>query len=84
MIMRTTMHITFDRISYRSPALLALAKAATWPARLVRAPLDALNRRREQARLEAELAALDGRLLADIGLRRAPADQWQAVDSPCG
>ena len=83
--MRTTMHITFDRISYRSPALLALAaKAATWPARLVRAPLEALNRRREQARLEAELAALDRRLLADIGLRRAPADQWQAVDSPCG
>jgi uncharacterized protein YjiS (DUF1127 family) len=30
------------------------------------------------------LSALDSHLLADIGLRRAPADHWQPINTPCG
>ncbi len=78
-------HITLDHPSSQPADIRSLAtKAITWPARLLRAPVDALNRRREAARAHAELAALDDRLLADIGLRRAPADQLQAINGPCG
>lgn len=83
--MRTPMHTTFDHRSSRSPELLAfVARAVSWPTRFLRTSVETLNRRREQARLQAELAALDDHLLTDIGLRRAPADRWDAVNGPCG
>jgi uncharacterized protein YjiS (DUF1127 family) len=83
--MRTPMHTTFDHLPTRSPDFVAYAaRAVSWPTRLLRAPFEALNRRRKEARLQAELAALDDRLLADIGLRRVPADRWDALNGPCG
>lgn len=83
--MRTAMHTTLVHLSTRSPDVLtSVAKVVSWPSRLVRSAFAALNRSREEARLQAELAVLDDRLLADIGLRRAPADRWDAVNGPCG
>ena len=79
-----TMHTTLDRFSPRADVLTLAARAISWPTRSVRAALDGLNRRRERARLRAELTALNDRLLADIGLRRGPADHWHAVNSSCG
>ncbi len=80
----TTMHITLDRLLPRSDVLTVASRALSWPTRSLRAAVEGLNRRRERARLDAELAALDDRLLADIGLRRGPADRWDALNGPCG
>lgn len=80
-----TIHTTSDRLPARSGDVLTLAaRAISWPARLLRAPVEALNRHRVEARAVAELAALDDRLLADIGFRRGPADHWSRLDGPCG
>lgn len=82
--MTTPMNITFGRLSRPANVVELATKVLSWPTRLVRAPLEALGRQRQQARLEAETAALDDRVLADIGVRRAPGDRWQRLDGPCG
>jgi uncharacterized protein YjiS (DUF1127 family) len=82
--MTTPMNITFGHLSRPSGALVLAARILSWPTRLLRAPVDALQRQRTQARAEAALAALDDRLLADIGLRRTPGDHWHSLNGPCG
>lgn len=84
-MMTTPMNTTFARLSRPTTGALDLAaKVLAWPTRLLLAPVEALQRQRAQARAEAAVAALDDRVLADIGLRRAPGDRWQRIDGPCG
>ena len=83
--MRTFLHTPFEQFQANPSDVLAFAaRAASLPTRLLRAPIAALNRRRQSGQAQAELAALDDHLLADIGLRRAPGDRLQPVNTPCG
>jgi uncharacterized protein YjiS (DUF1127 family) len=83
--MRTFLHTPFDHIPARPGDALGLAaRIASLPSRLLRAPVEALDRRRRERQADAELSALDSHLLADIGLRRAPADHWQPINTSCG
>ncbi len=82
--MRTFLHSPFEQVSTGSADVLGFAaKAVSLPTRLLKAPVAALKRSRQEARAQAEFAALDSHVLADIGLRRAPADHWQPVNGPC-
>lgn len=82
--MRTFLRTPFEQLS-PSPGDVATlaAKAISLPTRLLRAPVAALSRSRKQARAQADFAQLNDRVLADIGLRRAPADHWQPLNGPC-
>jgi len=83
--MRTFIPTNFEQFSTSSASVRNLAeKALGLPTRLLRAPVEALNRQRKQALARAEFAALDSHLLADIGLRRAPIGQLRPVNTPCG
>lgn len=82
--MRAFLPSSFEQFSAAPADVLALAaKAVSLPTWLVRAPVAALKRSRRQAQAQAEFAALDRHVLADIGLRRAPADRSQPVNGPC-
>lgn len=82
--MRTFLHSPFEQFSTGPVDVLAFAaKAVSLPTRLLRAPVAALKRSRQEAQAHAEFSALDRHVLADIGLRRAPADHWQPVNGPC-
>ncbi len=82
--MRTFLPSPFEQFSTGPADVLAFAaKAVGLPTRLLRAPVAALKRSRQEAQAQAEFAALDSHVLADIGLRRAPADHWQPVNGPC-
>jgi len=82
--MRTFLHSPFAQFSTGSGDVLAVAaKALSLPTRLLGVPVAALKRSRQAARAQAEFAALNSHVLADIGLRRAPADHWQPVNGPC-
>jgi len=82
--MRTFLHSPFEQSAAGPSEILAFAaKAVSLPTRLLRAPVEALKRSRQQAQASAEFAALDSHVLADIGLRRAPAGHWQPVNGPC-
>ena len=55
----------------------ATAKVFGAPWQLLRSVTDAVSERREAARVRAEVAALDPRVLRDIGLRRSLVDRSQ-------
>ncbi len=82
--MRTFLHSPFEQLSTAPADVLAFAaKALSLPARLLSAPVAALKRSRQEAQAQAEFAALNRHVLADIGLRRTPADHWHPVNGPC-
>jgi len=83
--MRTFLQTPFESFSPRPADFLALAAkaAVSLPTRLLRAPVEAVKRSRQEAQARAEFAALDSRVLADIGLRRAPAGKWRPLNGPC-
>jgi uncharacterized protein YjiS (DUF1127 family) len=82
--MRTFLHTPFESFSTSSADVLTLAaRAVSLPTRLLRAPVEAVKRSRREALARAEFAALDSRMLADIGLRRAPAGKWRPLNGPC-
>lgn len=56
--------------------------SASWPLELLRRPAQALGRRLGATRNCSDLASLDPRLLADIGLRRSLAHPACLVPSP--
>lgn len=76
---------TFDQLFPSSTSIRDLAaKTLEWPRHLLRAPVEALNRRRDEARLTADLAALDDHVLADLGLQRSLVDRSRFLNSRCG
>ena len=68
-------HLT--QLSFRPSSRLrdATAKIFAAPGQLLRAVQDAASRSREAAQVRAASAALDPRLLRDIGLRRSLVDR---------
>ena len=72
-----------SQFSVRSSSLReAAAKIFGTPWQLLRAAHEAAGRRRETARLRAEVAALDQHVLTDIGLRRSLVDRSQLLRPP--
>lgn len=55
-----------------------------WPLSLLTHSVETVGRRRDAAQHRADLAALDPRLLADIGLRRSLADPAYFLDARGG
>jgi len=76
-----TNHLT--HVSTRPSSLRDVAaKAFSAPWQLLRAAHDAASRRRETAEVRAASAALDPRLLRDVGLRRSLVDRSQLYRPP--
>jgi len=78
-------HPAFGRLLPATTSLRDIAaRTLDWPRQLLRAPVDALNRHRDEARLAADLAALDQHVLADLGLHRSLVDRSHFLAGRCG
>ncbi len=75
---------TLNRSNQAHSFIDALGKILSAPVHAAQRAGEALERSREEAQIRAELATLDPRLLADIGLRRYLVNPARFCQQPLG